>query len=381
MKIHISQTERRSWTEINLAQLITNYRVYKETLPSHLEIMAVIKADAYGCGDSAVALALEAEGVKLFAVSNIDEAITLRNSGVKGEILILGYTSPTFSGVLSEKNIIQTLVSEEHAAAMAKTGKKIRAQFAIDTGMNRIGLDADHPEECEKIIRRYAEMFDLCGMFTHFCVADSFAPDNVSFTKGQIEKFKAVYNRIADLNLQYVHCCNSAGGMFYVNDVAGLLGKTDIVRLGIVLYGLKPDTSNQLPDRVRPVLTWKTVVSMVKNVNADEYIGYGRTYRAERERRIATLTTGYADGYDRHLSNKGHVLIHGKEAPIVGRVCMDQMTVDVTDIPDVKMGDVAVLIGSDGSETYTADNMAEDLGTIGYEVVCSISKRVQRFYV
>jgi len=381
MEIHVSQIEKRSWTEIDLKQLVKNYQIYKKSLPADSEIMAVIKADAYGCGDVMVAKALQGEGVGLFAVSNIDEAITLRDAGIKGEILILGYTAPSLASVLAEKNIVQAIVSEEHAEAMAKMNIKIRCQFAIDTGMNRIGLDADFPNECEKTIRKYIDKFDICGIFTHFCVADSLDNENVRFTESQIEKFQAVYERIKDLNLRYIHCCNSAGGMFYVNHVASALKLSNIVRLGIVLYGLKPDKSNKLPVGIKPVLSWKTVVSVVKTVRAGEFIGYGRTYRADSDRKIATLATGYADGYDRHLSNKGYVLIHGKRARIVGRVCMDQMTVDVTDIPETKMGDSAILIGCDGNEIYTADDMAEQLGTIGYEAVCGISKRAQRFYI
>ena len=181
-----------------------------------------------------------------------------------------------------------------------------------------------------------------------------------------------VAERIADLKLSFVHCLNSAGGLWHDCTMSSL------VRLGIILYGLKPDYANSLPSGIKPVLEWKTVVSMVKRVHAGETIGYGRSYHVEKDMTVATLPTGYADGYNRLLSNKGRVFIHGHAAPIVGRVCMDQMLVDVTDIPDVKLGDEVVLLNRD---TYTADDMAEELGTIGYEIVCDISSRVTRVFV
>jgi alanine racemase len=205
-------------------------------------------------------------------------------------------------------------------------------------------------------------------LFTHLCVAD--VPDGREFTEEQIGKFKAVAERVADLRLPFVHCLNSAGGLFHAP-----FG--NLVRLGIILYGLKPDRGNELPAGIRPAMTWKSVVSMVKTIRPQETVGYGRTYRAEADTVVATIPTGYADGFSRALSNKGRVTIRGKVAPIIGRVCMDQITADVTGIPGVGIGDEVVLLGGD----YDADDMAADIGTIGYEVVCDIGKRVPRVYV
>ena len=218
------------------------------------------------------------------------------------------------------------------------------------------------------------------GLFTHLCVADTDTEEAKKFTYGQIRKFKAVADAVSDLKLPFVHCCNSAGGLYYLNNNSEFEGVGKIVRLGIVLYGLKPDVENRLPDGVKPTMTWKSVVSMVKNVHPGETIGYGRTFTVEKEMKVATVTTGYADGLNRLLSNKGFVMINGSKAPIVGRICMDQTLVDVTGIPDVKMGTEVVIIGESGDLTYTADDMAQDLGTIGYEVICNITKRVQRYY-
>lgn len=372
--------ERRSWIEIDLDQIKQNYFIYKNSLQSDAEIMAVIKADAYGHGDAHIARWLSEQGCRLFAVSNIDEAVGLRNAGIKGEILILGYTSPKYAKTLSYLDLSQAIVSEEYAEALSQTGQRVKCQFAIDTGMNRIGLDGDNTSSCEEIIRKYSDSLIVEGLFTHLCVADTESEDAKEFTYGQIRKFKAVADAVADLKLPYVHCCNSAGGLYYLknNSEFEVIGK--IVRLGIVLYGLKPDADNQLPDGVRPAMTWKSVVSMVKNVHPGETIGYGRTFMVKKEMKVATVTTGYADGLNRLLSNKGFVMINGCKAPIVGRICMDQTLVDVTEIPDVKMGAEVVIIGESGNLTYTADDMAQDLGTIGYEVICNITKRVQRFY-
>lgn len=359
---------KRSWVEINLNQLVNNYRLYKKALSNKNEIMVVVKADAYGHGDIEVAKVLETEGVQLFAVSNIEEAIGLRDAGIKGEILILGYTPVECVKQLLEYDITQALLDENYAERIAETEVRIKAQFAIDTGMNRIGLDADKPEYCERVIRKYFKYFELSGVFTHLCVADTDTNESNKFTRQQIEKFKRITDSIVNLNMPYVHCMNSAGGLFHG-------GGEKIVRLGILLYGMKPDYNNSLPNGIKPILFWKSVVAMVKELEPGETVGYGRTFIANKRIKIATIPTGYADGYRRELSNKGKVEINGQIAEVVGRVCMDQFMVDVTEI-DVKCGDEVILVG----EHYTADDMARDIGTIGYEVVCGISKRVSRIY-
>ena len=356
---------RRSWVEINLETIADNYKIYKNNQSADREVMAVVKADAYGHGDKEVAACLQKLGCKNFAVSNINEAINLRNSGISGQVLILGYTPVSSASDLVKYDITQALISEEYAELLKD--KNIKAQFALDTGMNRIGLDADDPDECERIIRKYKDSFNLTGLFTHLCVADT--ESEKAFTEGQIEKFKDVALRIKDLDLPYIHCMNSAGGLWC--EAFG-----DLSRLGIILYGFKPDYPNTLPDGIKPALTWKSTVAMIKTIHAGETVGYGRSFKAEKDMTVATIPTGYADGYNRMLSNKGKVLIKGKSAPIIGRVCMDQMMVDVTGI-DVAFEDEVTLLG----EGYNADDMAQDIGTIGYEVLCNITKRVDRVYL
>ena len=366
---------RRSWTEINLGIIEKNYQIFNARLPQGRELMAVVKADAYGHGDREVAARLYALGCRNFAVSNITEGIRVREVCGDSQILILGYTPLTEVPDLIRYDITQAVVDEEYAEKLAAAGLAVKVQFALDTGMNRIGLDADRTDYCADYIRRYAKESGLqvTGLFTHLCVADT--PSQEAFTRGQIEKFEAVCHAVADLKLPYMHCLNTAGGIWY--DTA----ESRLMRLGISLYGLKPDYANTLPDGIAPALTWKSVIAMVKEIHEGETVGYGRTFKATGTRRIATVPTGYADGYHRELSNKGYVLIRGKKAPIVGRVCMDQFMVDVTDIPEACAEDEVILIGRSGDLVYTADDMAEIAGTIGYEIVCDITKRVERNYI
>lgn len=365
---------RRSWVEINLDVIENNYKIYKNNLIKHNDVMAVVKADAYGHGDVEVATRLQNVGVNYFAVSNILEAIKLRTAGINGEILILGYTPLSMMEQLLEYDIMQTIISVEYGEAVIASGLPIRCQIAIDTGMNRIGVDAAEVVNCEAFIRRCNEKLSLEGVFTHLCVADESDEINVTFTKLQIKKFEYIVERIEDLCLKYIHYANSVAGLRYK-------GISNLTRLGIILYGLKPSYETLLPNGIRPALSWKSVISMVKTVCPGEMIGYGCTYYVENEMKVATIPTGYADGYSRLLSNCGKVYIHGQEAPIIGRICMDQFMIDVSNIPNVEVEDEVVLLGESENVFFTADDMAKIIETIGYEVVCNISKRVPRVYV
>ncbi len=364
---------KRCWTEIDLEQLKLNYEIYRTSIPKFIDIMAVVKADAYGHGDQVVGKFLSDNGVHNFAVSNVDEAIQIRKAGAKGQILILGYTPIDRARDLITYDITQALISEEYAEKIDATNLSIKSQFAIDTGMHRIGLNADDPDCCERIIRNYADKLILNGLFTHLCVADT--TEQNEFTEKQIALFEKIVSRVGDLQLPYCHCMNSAGGLWHHSNVSCF------ARLGIILYGLKPDYHNILPDGIKPVLSWKSVISMVKEVKPGDTIGYGRSFTVENFMKIATIPTGYADGYPRLLSNRGWVLINGHKAPVIGRVCMDQMMVDVTGIPDVEFETEVVIIGKSGDEVITADDLANLIGTIGYEIICGISKRVAREYI
>ena len=370
---------RRTWAEVDLNQIVENVKIYVDSRNRKTKIIAVVKADAYGHGDVKVAEALSKSGVDMFAVSNIYEAITLRGAGIGGEILVLGYTPVECAELLRRYDITQTLISYDYALALYKqNSERIKCHVAIDTGMNRIGLDSSNVELCVQQISECCSMFDVRGMFTHLCVADGAGAEDIQFTNLQIDRFKKVADLTKHLNFKYVHCLNSAAGIS-CNEIDD--GLSEIVRLGIIMYGLKPSLDFNMPNGIKPALSWKTVVSLVKEVQAGETIGYGRSYTAQKLIKVATLPVGYADGYNRLLSNVGYVLIRGQKAAIVGRVCMDQMMVDVSDIDDISIGEEVVLLGKSEKSEISADDMASLIGTIGYEIVCDISKRVPRIYL
>ena len=235
----MKSTLKRTWAEIDLDALEYNYNRIRQHIGENVAFCGVVKADAYGHGDVQVARMLYEQGVRMFAVSNIDEAVGLREAGIKGEILILGYSSPFYAKTLYVYDLTQAIVSEEYAATLAESSFRIKCQFAIDTGMNRIGLDGDEAQYCIDVVRRFHSVLNVTGIFTHLCMADTADEESRAFTKGQISKFKAIADGMADLNLPYVHCCNSAGGLFYLQDSNEFKDIGNIVRLGIVLYGLK----------------------------------------------------------------------------------------------------------------------------------------------
>lgn len=362
----------RSWCEINLSQLIQNYRICDSIINS--DIMAVVKADAYGHGAKNIAIVLEQLGVDKFAVSNIVEAKELRSYGIKGTILILGYTPVECFSELVRYNLTQAILSEDYARMLISSGLYIKCQYAIDTGMNRIGIDSRDVNYCVNEILYAAQYLELTGIFTHLCVADSSTPDDISFTKIQIQQISKIYKRIINKNLD-VHFLNSAGAILD-NDWKG-----SYVRLGISLYGLKTSFNNQLLPGVAPILCWKSVISMIKNIHKGDFVGYGRAFAAQNDMKVATIPTGYGDGYRRDFSNCGFVLVNGKKAKILGRICMDQFMIDITQIPGVKPYDEVVLLGKSGNLEISADDLANRYNTIGYEIVCNISKRVPRFYI
>lgn len=368
---------KRTWAEINLDSLKNNLKNYKQYLSPKTELLCVVKANCYGHCDSAVVPLLENElGVKWFAVSNIIEAEHLRKLGIKGEILILGYTPPEEAKSLVKYNIIQACTEYSYALELSKTAPEaIRLHVALDTGMTRIGLRGNTSEICDEIEKIMSlDNLKVEGVFTHFAVADSDEADDVNYTKSQADSIITVNNelKIRGISLPQCHFLNSAGGVYHYND------QSTLARLGIVLYGLMPNSAKPLPFKPEAVMSVKSCISQVKTVEQDVSVSYGRTYKTTKPTVLATVCCGYADGYPRKLSNVGEVIIHGQRAKITGRVCMDQFMCDVTHIDGVKAGDVATLIGTDGNETITADNIADVTGTIGYEIVCGIAPRVPR---
>ena len=369
----------RTWAEIDLDALVHNFDIIKKEATG-AKLMAVVKADAYGHSARIVAPILEQHGADAFAVSNIEEAITLRGCGITRPILILGYTPVSMAAQLYLNDISQCVYSPEYAAALSKRacadGVKVKVHIKLDTGMSRLGFDCRDEklsgiEEAVTAARLKGFVFE--GIFTHFAVSDRTETSEDGFTDKQYSRFCTAAERFekAGLRPKYRHCCNSAA--FCLDSDKHF----DMCRPGIILYGLTPSSDLKLKEAFIPVMTVKSVVSMVKTIKKGDTVSYGRTFTAEKEMKTATVTAGYADGYPRLLSNKGYVLINGKRANIIGRVCMDQMSVDVSDIDNVKQGDEVILFG----KTLPVEELADKCGTINYEIICGISPRVPRITV
>lgn len=376
------QYRQRAWAEISLDALSHNVKSIRQVLAETTAYCGVVKADAYGHGEEFVCRKLYDIGVRFFAVSSFEEAVRVRKWCPEAEILILGYTSPECAPMLAEQNILQAVVSSEYARMLsdfASPGRPVRCHVKLDTGMGRIGIPATDTQAClaemESILSRTGLQAE--GIFTHFAAADEEDADNTAYTDAQEQALFAVDEalRKRGTSLPHVHCMNSAA-ICYRNQP-----KSTLARAGIIMYGLKPNAALQMPLDLKQVLSLRSRISHIKTVEAGTCISYGRTYRTEAVQRIATVTIGYADGYSRLLSGKGEVLVCGVRCPVVGRICMDQMMIDIGDIPEVQVGTMVTLIGKDGDDCITADEVAAKYGTIGYEVVCGISKRVPRIFM
>lgn len=369
----------RTWAEIDLAALVHNFQIIKQTAPTS-KLMAVVKANAYGHSVGDIAPCLEKAGADCFAVSNIEEALQLREIGIKKPILILGYTPVNMAKALYENDITQTVYSKEYADALNENtvagGFSIKIHIKLDTGMSRLGFDCRDDGLCgvgDAIAAAKMSGFNFEGIFTHFAVSDRSADNDDRFTDEQYARFCRAVKVFESNGLtpKILHCCNSAA---LIKDGDKHL---NLCRPGIILYGLRPSDSAEFHKGLTPVMTLKSVVSMVKTVEKDTCVSYGKTFKTTKEMKIATVAAGYADGYPRALSNKAYVLINGKKAQILGRVCMDQLVVDITNIDGVKMGDEVILFGKD----LPVDVLADLCGTINYEIVCGISPRVPRVFI
>lgn len=373
---------RRTWAEIDLSAICHNYRSLRDKVDANSNIIAVVKADAYGHGVSKVASALKDEGANFFAVSCLAEAEELRALNVDCPILILGYTPCEFAKDLCEKGFIQTVYSKDYAEELSsfatKNGVKVLAHVKLDTGMGRLGFDISSPD-FEKDVYSVCNLDGLCvkGVFTHFPSADFDGDEDGEYSAKQFESFVNAVNKVEALGFKFEtkHCCNSAGSI----TVKG--AHLDAVREGILLYGLYPSKETRHLVSVKPAMSVKTVVSMVKELKKGQSVSYGRTFVAEKDMKIATVCIGYADGYPRSLSKGGYMLINGQKAPIVGRICMDQLMLDVTEIENVKRGSIATVFGEDNGAFLPVDEIASLCNTINYEIVCLVGKRVPRVYL
>lgn len=367
----------RAWAEINMANLRHNVEVIQQVIPDGCQIMAVVKANAYGHGDLPISVELNRIGINAFAVATIDEGVRLRKKGIKGEILILGYTPATRATELSHYNLSQTIVDVEHAKELNGFGKKIKVHIKVDTGMNRLGENYQHVSEIASIFE-YKNL-EITGIFTHLCVSDSIREGDVAFTNQQSQRFYKLLDELKErgIKIPKIHIQSSYGLINYPEL------RCDYVRVGIALYGVlsTPEANTKYSLDLRPVLALKSKIALVRTIAVGESIGYGRSFVAQERMKSAVIPIGYADGIPRSLSIKnGHVLIGGCRLPIIGRICMDQLLVDVTDIQKVKRGDIVTLIGKDGAEEITAEQVAENAGTITNEILSRLSARIGRIY-
>ncbi len=376
---------RRTWAEVDIDALKHNFDVIRRTAQPKAKIICVIKADAYGHGAVFLGRLYEKMGADGFAVSNIEEAMQLRENGIRLPVLILGFTPATLAKELSQNHISQAVFSEEYAKELSAEAVRqnviVDIHIKVDTGMSRIGFmyqnierDSDSVRQIERACRQ--PHLNPAGIFTHFALADE-AAEGQAATEHQLACFADAVERLKADGYEFplVHCSNSGAIIDYPH--AHFNG----VRAGIILYGLAP--SPKLKDKMdlQPVMTIKSVVAQVKTIDAGTPVSYGGTFVADKKMTVATVPIGYADGYTRSLGSRAYMVVKGRKAPVIGRVCMDQLMLDISGIDGVHSGDEVTVIGDGTNGSMTFDDIAAMTGTINYEVVCLVGKRVPRVYL
>ncbi len=371
---------RPVWAEINLSNLDYNIKNIKAKIGDR-EMIGVIKADAYGHGSVKVAEVLRENGCKTFAIATLQEAVTLREAGAKEEIIMLGLTPDMYADTIVNYDITPVVCDFANAKAFsdaaAKAGKTVSGLIAVDTGMGRIGYLADELEYAVEDVKKIAALpnFKIKGMFSHMSTADAF---DKTYSHQQEAKYNKFYEALtaAGIEIPFRTLANSASIMELPTVYF------DACRPGIILYGCYPSDEvdvNQLS--IKPVMSVKANIVHLKDVPAGFSVGYGRRYISEKPSKIATIALGYADGYPRPFSSQAKVIVNGVIAPIAGNICMDQCMIDVTDVPDVKVGDEVIVMGTDGKNTILADDIAKATGTINYEITCAFGQRLPKVYV
>lgn len=365
--------KERAWIEINTDNLEHNVKTLKGAMPEGCELMAVVKANAYGHGAFNVSNHLNQIGVKSFAVATIDEGIALRRYGILGEILIFGYTNPERAKELHKYNLTQSLIDFNYANSLCQQKVSIKTHIKIDTGMHRLGFDMGELTNIIKVFQ--TNHLKVEGIYTHLCASDSLAADDICFTKRQISNFYKLLGELTKrgITLPKTHIQSSYGLLNYPEL------SCDYVRTGISLYGALSSSNDKtkLQLDLRPVFSLKSKVILIRKVKKGESVGYSRSFMAERNSTIAILPIGYADGFPRTLSGgKGSVLIRGHVVPVIGRVCMDQLAVDITDIPSIAVGDIATLIGEEKDKKISVSEAAYCAGTISNELLSRMGSRL-----
>ena len=375
MKTSVS-SGRPTVAEIDLQALAFNYQQIKKQIPTGVSILAVVKADAYGHGAGPVSLKLESIGADYLGVAIPEEGMTLREKGVNAPILILGGIFQEDAEAILRYSLTPVVFDIDSLRRLSKAAKKkrkkARVHLKVDTGMGRLGVPFHLFSAFLKETQKFSDI-EIEGLLSHFSMTD----EEESYTSSQWEKFQQAISLAKEMGVssRYIHIANSATSTVFP-EYSG-----NLIRPGIMLYGSYPSSTFEKRIKLKPVLTLKTRIHFLKSVPAGSRISYGGTFVTRRESRIATLPIGYADGYSTRLSNQGEVLIRGKRDPVVGKVCMDLIMADVTNVPGVSKGDEVILIGRQGREQITADEIAKKIGSIPYEVLCLIGKRVPRIYV
>ncbi|MBD5135377.1 MAG: serine racemase VanT catalytic subunit [Lachnospiraceae bacterium] len=369
---HISGTDR-TYLEINLDNLEHNVKVLRKAMMQNCELMAVVKTEAYGHGAFEISTHLNKMGVRAFAVATIDEGIKLRKYGIDGDILILGYTSIQRASELKKYDLTQTIGDYDYAKALNNQGIIVKVHIKIDTGMHRLGISADDFVEVKRIFSM--RNIKVCGIFTHLCCSDSLEEDDVLFTRSQIDRFYGLIDVLegSGITIPKLHIQSSYGLLNYP------YLKCDYIRVGIALYGVlsSPNHKTELELDLRPVLSLKSKVVLIRSVKEGDSVGYGRNFIAERDSRIAILPVGYGDGYPRSLSmENSSIIINRQRVPVIGRICMDSLVVDITDAGEVSVGDTAILIGMDECGGLPAPDVAESYGSISNELLCRMGARM-----
>ena len=376
---------KRTWAQIDLCAAEHNFRMVREATAPGAMVCCTIKANAYGHGAVQMARLYEELGADFFAVSNIEEALQLRRHNITRPILVLGYTDPACAAILAENTISQAVFSYEYGCALAQAAREagvvVRIHIKIDSGMSRIGFVYHQIGQDDDNLLQAEEVCHLPGLFpegvfTHFAVADE-GVDGRLFTLRQYGCFKEAIETFQRDGIDFLvrHCANSAAIFDYPEM------HLDMVRAGVVLYGLRPSEAVVHLPELRPVMQLKSVVSLVKTIRPGDTVSYGRCFVAQRPTRLATVPIGYADGYLRANAETGAcMLVHGQKVPVVGRVCMDQLMLDVTGVENVQRGDTVTVFGTDGDAEIPVDELARNNHTINYELVCAVGPRVPRFF-
>lgn len=367
----------RTYSVIHLDSINYNISQVKKQLKPDTKILAIVKANAYGHGALRIATEIKDE-VYGFGVATVREALELRHNGIKNFILVLGYVSAAEYEDMIDNDITFTIATREMAEDISeyalKANKSALCHIKINTGMNRLGFTAN--DETVNVIKMLYKLPNIKwdGIFMHFATADE---ANKEYSHRQFERFMNVINKLSEDNITFPirHCANSAA----IIDMPQY--QLDMVREGIVLYGLKPSEEISDKPEFKPVMEIKSHIIFINDLACGESISYGRSFVTDKPMRVATIAIGYADGYPRSLSNKGYVLVRGQKAPILGRICMDQMVVDVTYIPDAKVEDVVTIVGKDGDKEVTIEELSRLSGRFNYEFVCDISERVEKKYI